>query len=189
VAPRVEALRDHPEGAVARCAAEVAGHLSGDQEIGEALLRSLGVIIAQATPVLEPLPHDPEAVAELRPDLDDTFAAFAPEWADRVFGAYDALWTHDPPDTRPAPAESQLRVVASSAGLLASENLLSRQFPSGYRGIAGRLQSSRLWLTWTYHRFGADDGTRFDGLVWLDDHWAWFPKPYRVFRALAGSAS
>ena len=27
------------------------------------------------------------------------------------------------------------------------------------------------------------NGMAYDGLVWIDDHWAWFPKPFRVLRA------
>jgi hypothetical protein len=66
------------------------------------------------------------------------------------------------------------------AGMLASDNELSRRFPGGYRRIARLLQPHRVWVSWKYLRPGADAGMAYDGLVWLDDHWAWFPKPYRA---------
>ena len=33
-----------------------------------------------------------------------------------------------------------------------------------------------------------DSGLAFDGLVWCDDHWAWFPKPYRFLANTAETA-
>jgi hypothetical protein len=38
----------------------------------------------------------------------------------------------------------------------------------------------RPWAAWRVHPHGAQGGTRYEGLVWLDDHWAWFPKPWRA---------
>jgi hypothetical protein len=40
----------------------------------------------------------------------------------------------------------------------------------------------RRWAAWRVHPAGHASGTRYEGLVWLDDHWAWFPKPWRALR-------
>jgi hypothetical protein len=69
--------------------------------------------------------------------------------------------------------------------MLADENDLSLQFPRGYRSIAHWLQPERIWLAWKYLAPGAQSGVAYNGLVWMDDHWAWFPKPFRVLRELA----
>jgi hypothetical protein len=36
----------------------------------------------------------------------------------------------------------------------------------------------RIWVAWEFVEPGRDSGLSFDGLVWCEDHWAWFPRPY-----------
>jgi hypothetical protein len=57
---------------------------------------------------------------------------------------------------------------------------MSRPFPGGYRSVAGLLTPTRVWVAWRYRSPGSSTGLSYDGLVWCDDHWAFFPKPYRV---------
>jgi len=33
---------------------------------------------------------------------------------------------------------------------------------------------------WKYVKPGEQLGTSFDGLIYVNSHWAWFPKPWRV---------
>ena len=73
-----------------------------------------------------------------------------------------------------------LRVDAAPAGMLGEDNGLSNCFPGGYRALAPHLVAGRIWFVWRYLQPGETSGVRYDGLVHLDDHWAWFPKPYRV---------
>lgn len=49
--------------------------------------------------------------------------------------------------------------------------------------MANLLVPARVWATWQYHSTGNSAGISYDGLVWCDDHWAFFPKPYRVLTA------
>ena len=46
------------------------------------------------------------------------------------------------------------------------------------------LDPHRVWARWKFVRPGEPSGMAYDGLVWVDDHWAWFPKPYRVLAHL-----
>ena len=41
-----------------------------------------------------------------------------------------------------------------------------------------------VWAAWKYVVPGATSGLAYDGLVWCEDHWSWFPRPYRVLRDL-----
>jgi hypothetical protein len=34
-------------------------------------------------------------------------------------------------------------------------------------------------VCWELMAEDAEEGVAFDGLVWIDDHFAWFPKPWR----------
>jgi hypothetical protein len=147
------------------------------------------VIRAQLMPLLEALAHDAEGkiVAQIKPRDEDYEHAFVGEAARLARAAYAALWVQQPPRTAQlAPAvEVEVRCFLAPAGMLADENDLSRHFPQGYRAIAQWLQPQRIWVAWKYLRPGAQSGEAYNGLVWLDDHWAWFPKPFRVLRELA----
>jgi hypothetical protein len=114
----------------------------------------------------------------LKPRAGDAAKAFVPPHDDRARVAYDALWAAPPPPTPAAPG-SRLVLHLAPAGMLHGDNELSRPFPSGYRRIAGMLSPHRVWACWKLIPPGRDAGMAYDGLVWLDDHWAWFPKPYR----------
>jgi hypothetical protein len=133
-----------------------------------------------ARPLLQTIERDPTGfLAAVRPQPDDAARAFVPEAAEAAARAYDMLWRNLKPP-RPEPGQTELHIVAAPAGLLSSENVLSAAFPTGYRDIAHLLQPQRVWVRWQHVRPGVPDGLALDGLVWLEDHWAWFPRPHRV---------
>ncbi len=82
------------------------------------------------------------------------------------------------------PAGSDFRIRIAPAGMLTYDNELSRHFPGGYRTVAVLLNPHRTWVAWKVIAPGHSAGMAYDGLVWLDDHWVWFPKPYRVLAPL-----
>lgn len=94
-----------------------------------------------------------------------------------------------PPTAAPGADYPQLEVTAIQAGLLRWPNELSEAFPRGYRHVAGWLKPDRIWLSWRYHAEGDPSrAVSYDGLTWLDDHWVWLPKVYRLMAPLvAGS--
>jgi hypothetical protein len=128
---------------------------------------------------------DRRIVEQLRPRIEDYALVFEPEFVDMARAAYQRIWQQSLA-VETGPAQTEIRVAAAPAGLLQSENDLSRPFPGGYRGIAYCLNPRRVWVAWKYVEPGKSSGMAYDGLVWCDDHWAWFPKPYRVFREAAG---
>ena len=70
-------------------------------------------------------------------------------------------------------------MTAAPAGLLRWANELSDRFPGGYREIAPWMNPQPIWLAWACK--AADGGAvRYDGLAFLNDHWVWIPKAFRV---------
>lgn len=200
---RVEAHTGHPRPAIAEAArrsaaslrATLATRTPGEDAARQSdartqALTAIAVLRDQLEPLLRSLARDPDGqVAEsLRPRPDDYARAFLPRWTDAARDAYQAVW-NDVPRVRSASADVVVRCHLAPAGMLADENELSFHFPGGYRGIAPLLDPHRVWARWTYLRPGASAGQSYDGLVWLDDHWAWFPKPFRVLRELAEGAA
>lgn len=125
-----------------------------------------------------------EATAALKPRPEDYARVFRADLADAVRAAYEQAWAADPPVIDMAPDQTMVQVFACPAGLLGEENELSRAFPGGYRAAAPYLVPERVWLAWRYAVPGTAKGMAYNGLVWVEDHWAFFPKPYRVIGTL-----
>lgn len=141
------------------------------------------IVKAQVMPILAALRDDPDgAVArELEPRPADYSLVFVEAAVGAAWEAYGPLWAEIEAAWRPpAPEQRDILCFVAPAGMLASENELSRPFPGGYRAIAHLLVPSRVWVAWKYVLPGSTSGLAYNGLVWVDDHWAWFPKPYRV---------
>lgn len=123
-------------------------------------------------------------IADLMPRKGDVAKAFRADIAPRVEAAYARLLDSGLPEIDPQPGQTQVSVHACPAGFLGQDNPLSAPFPGGYKVLAPYLIRRRVWLVWRYTEPGQKDGITYNGLVFLDDHWAWFPKPYRVVGAL-----
>ena len=77
--------------------------------------------------------------------------------------------------------DARIKVTAVPAGLLRWSNEQSDKFPGAYRDISGWMNPACIWMTWTIK-----DGSsmRYDGLAWVEDHWVWLPKIYRILGPL-----
>ena len=155
-----------------------------------AALAAMSVLRAQLEPLLWAIARDGtgQMAAELRPHDDDYERVFTSDSVAMARAGYARLFAQ-PHLPKPADAgQTRLLSHLAPAGMLADDNELSRPFPGGYRAIANRLNPHRVWVRWKFCRPGETAGMAYDGLVWVDDHWAWFPKPYRVLGDAAGAA-
>jgi hypothetical protein len=186
LADAVDAHRQHPRASIASAAARSAELLrDAPSEAQAGAMAMIEVLKAQLTPLLMALGQDADGrlAATLQPRPGDYALAFQPGVADRARQAYHTTWS-TPPRGSPASVESRLVCHIATAGMLGHENALSRHFPGGYRAIAHLLQPQRAWVAWKLIEPGRSSGMAYDGLVWLDDHWAWFPRPYRMLAPL-----
>jgi Immunity protein 49 len=133
-------------------------------------------------PVLMALrgPDRLRALASLRPRDSDHAKVFVEAVVEGAREKYEALWRAPPPFPAPDPLRTDLHIDLAPAGMLDHDNFLSRRFPLGFRAIAHLLIPERIWAAWEFVEPGRDSGLAFDGLVWCDDHWAWYPRPYRL---------
>jgi hypothetical protein len=115
----------------------------------------------------------------LHPRAEDYDRVFTPEAAPRARVGYTALW-NAPPRGLGKPGQTEVHAVACTAGSLRSDNEFSRAFPGGYQRIAGHLKPEVVWVAFKVVVPGKSLGMAHDGLVYLGDHWAWFPQPWRV---------
>ncbi len=140
-------------------------------------------IAADVEPILVALldPARAPAVRDaLKPRPGDAARVFSPADAARVEPLYARLWERDPPRVRAPSSRVTLRIAVATAGLLAADDAVAATFPARWRAIAGSLRPERTWVAWAYVPEGGGRAEDMDGLVWLDDRWAWFPAPWRV---------
>jgi hypothetical protein len=158
----------------------------GDFDSRAAAYASIEIIRAQVTPILEAIARDRsgEVVRLLRSRPDDYAKVFVGAAVERARQAYEAMWNTDLNIAYPSTEQTVLLCYVAPAGMLADDNELSRHFPGGYKALAPWLNPHRMWVCWKYVRPGETSGLAYNGLVWCDDHWAWFPKPYTILRGL-----
>lgn len=171
-------------------AAADAGPASSTAEAREQVLELAEALTPMVLPLLQSLALDADGreVRTLLPRDGDEDLAFTGEAVAAAREHYRDWWPRQLAEGPLVSIDPDWRVEAhlAPAGLLGSDNALSRPFPSGYRRIAPWLNPHRVWVCWHYRPPGASAGIAMNGLVWLDDHWAWFPKPYRLSDALPG---
>ena len=115
----------------------------------------------------------------LEPRESDYERVFLGDAAARAREGYRGLWS-SPVAPLPREGQTTIMVTAAPAAELQLGTERSLAFPGGYRKVAHHLAPDLVWVTWKYTRPGDHIGMAWDGLVWVDDHWAWFPKAWRV---------
>lgn len=117
----------------------------------------------------------------LRPHEEDYARVFRGDAAARAQKAYAALWLAPPP-LAPRPGQTELRVDVARSEDFATGAPSARDFPGGYQEVAASLAPGLWWITWRFVAHGTSEGLHFDGLVYLDGRFAWFPKPWRALK-------
>ena len=124
-----------------------------------------------------------DMVLELRPQPQDYERVFVKEMAAAAREAYSTWWAAPPPLLVSHPEQTTLLLVVAMSEELGQATERAQQFPGGYAEIAKFLQPGNVWVCWKFLALGQPRGTAFDGLVYLDGRWAWFPKPHKVLMA------
>jgi hypothetical protein len=121
----------------------------------------------------------------LKPSSDDYRAVFVDDAAAKAESAYDKLWSDPKTVIAASPANTELKLYKATTDDLQKWTAAAEaDFPGGYKRVAARYKPGLTLYRWKYVKPGEQLGMAFDGLVHVNGHWAWFPKPWR---ALGGS--
>ena len=133
--------------------------------------------------LLEPflaLGADHQALAtQLRPRTEDYDKVFEPAYAGVAREAYERIWDELNPVPRPNAGQRELLLAAADSDKIREQGA-PPAFPGGFERVRHTMLPGRVWLCWKFVKQGERLGMAFDGLVRIDDHWAWFPKCWRV---------
>jgi hypothetical protein len=168
-----------PLSSVARIAGAASQDTVEDMAFALAASETLKQLLRPALAALRG-PGAKAAMTAFRPRDEDYAKVFVGEAVTQAHEKYEALWQAPPPFPAPDPLRTEVHIELSPAGMLDHDNALSQRFPGGYRVIAAKLNPARIWAAWEFTQPGQTTGLAFDGLVWCDDHWAWFPRPYEL---------
>jgi len=183
--PQAHRLRHDPDHSVAQQGRKLDERLQKILDSRESLLINLRLLAEVAEDIIREL-DNPLYTRQLKPSPQDLHKLFDPAIAAAMIPEVDQLYA-SAPTADPGADYDQVAITAANAGLLRWPNELSDKFPRGYRNIAGWLQPQWIWLTWRCHdqpgQLLPKGGAHYDGLVWVEDHWIWLPKAYRLVSA------
>ena len=134
---------------------------------------------AAALQVVQALRIYRAAPASLQPTSDDYRAVFDDSVAAKIEAVYDKLW-EQPIIFDIDPEETEVELLSATTEDFKAETAAARKFPNGYKRVAEVLRPGVRIYLWRYTAPSEPRGTRFDGLVRVNGHWAWFPKPWRA---------
>jgi hypothetical protein len=122
---------------------------------------------------------------ELKPTSADYQAVFTPSVAIKAEQTYVAKIWSDPDVAITAEAgQTELKLwKATSEEIKQWGPGVSSVFPGGYERIGPSLKPGLTWYTWKYTAPGAQLGMAYNGLVYVNGHWAFFPKPWQALDA------
>lgn len=128
---------------------------------------------------------DHDAIVEsLIPKDEDYAAVFEAAWADQAKTAYkEGLWNKaEKIEIKPKEGQTELLMWKATTEELRSGAGDAREFPGGYKMVADKLKPGVTWYRWKFCKPGETLGMAYDGLVFVNGHWAWFPKPWYALK-------
>jgi hypothetical protein len=137
-----------------------------------------------ANALLKALPKDPALARRLKPTTEDYKALFVGDAAAKAEQFYAAnVWNGDVKvEVEAAQTEMQL-FHATSEEIRSWPIAVQANFPGGYQQVGPHLQPGLTWYRWRYTRPGENSGMAYDGLVHVNGHWVWTPKPWRALES------
>ncbi|MDG6103588.1 hypothetical protein Daura_35155 [Dactylosporangium aurantiacum] len=134
-----------------------------------------------AKALLQALPKDPALVRKLKPTTEDYQALFAGDVATKAERFYATnLWNGDAKVGGDA-AQTELKLFkATSEEIRSWSSAVEANFPGGYQQIGPHLKPGLTWYRWKYTEPGKDTGMAYEGLVHVNGHWVWAPKPWKA---------
>ena len=128
---------------------------------------------------LKPGADQPALTLALRPKPEDYDLVFVPDAARKLRAELDPLWDGGKLVLKPKAEQSELIVASATVDELRA-GTGSAECPRRYQEIADMLKAGTRIYCFRFHKPGDDrNGVRSDGLVWVKDHWAVFPKAFR----------
>jgi hypothetical protein len=117
---------------------------------------------------------------ELIPKDEDYAAVFVGGAVQEAKAGYGPRFERGQLNVRVNETDSEITVLKATTEQLRKREGNSLRFPGGYLRIAHRLRSGVSWYIFSFGAAGKKPSLTYDGLVFVNGHWAMFPSPGRV---------
>ncbi len=116
----------------------------------------------------------------LRPDPEDYAVVFTGDAAKKVQAVEDTMWNSGQANLKAAHAtQTELLLLSATTDELKAG---SPNCPGGYKEAAAQMKSGLTVYCFKFVEPGSKTGTAFDGLIFVNGHWALFSKPWRALK-------
>jgi hypothetical protein len=126
--------------------------------------------------------------ADLRPKAEDYEAVFVGDAVEKAKAAMDPLWDGGK-GLDPTSEQTQIDVAGATPDQLAKHEGTALGCPGGYKSIADKLNPKIIVYCFRFVKPGDRGGLAGDALVYVNGHWAYFPKPFRYLNPAAPAPS
>ncbi|MCB9545413.1 MAG: hypothetical protein H6706_05895 [Myxococcales bacterium] len=132
------------------------------------------------TKLLDPSADHAALSKALRPTTADYEAVYGKEAGAKLEATYGPAWDAGKLVIKPNEGQTELKLWSATAEDLKAGTGNAREFPGGYKQVAGRLQSGVTLYRFKFVKPDSGLGMAFDGLVHVNGHWVIIPKPWRT---------
>jgi hypothetical protein len=122
--------------------------------------------------------------AALRPKPEDYEAVFVGDTAAKAKAAMEPLWDSGK-YLDPTAEQTEISVNGATPDQLAKHEGNAASCPGGYKAIADKLNPKIVVYCARFSKPGEKGGLTVDAIVFVNGHWAYFPKPFRILNAAA----
>jgi hypothetical protein len=125
------------------------------------------------------------ATMALRPASADYKAVFADDIAAMVEKNYDEAWNGaDTAITVSDPSETDIMLFKATTEEMRDGVHDAPKFARGWKAISPKLRLGVVWYGWKFVKKGQTTGTSYEGLAFVNGHWAIFPRPWKRLKGL-----
>jgi hypothetical protein len=115
----------------------------------------------------------------LRPTAADYRSLFDAATAAKIDRVYSPEWDKGTFVVSARPGQTEVQMASATVADIKAKNEKSKALPAPYAIVASHLVGTATIYAFRFVEPGKTDGNTFDGLVYLNGHWALIPKPWR----------
>lgn len=121
---------------------------------------------------------------KLRPTHEDFQAVFKDDVVKEVEAGYKQPWDEGKILIHGQPGQTELLMTSATTEELKQQKGEALSFPGGYAKAAPYYKDGLRIFRFKFVRPGEQLGFAWEGLIFVNGHWAFFPKPWRVIPGL-----
>ncbi len=123
-----------------------------------------------------------ELSKKLAPTKADYAAVFAGDAAAKAEAAYSPLWERGQLVIAGKADQTEIKLSRATTDELKAGTGNASAFPGGYKTAATLMKSGLTVYAFKFVKPGETLGMAYDGLVWVNNHFVIFPKPWRFLK-------